>query len=255
MSRAPERSGRVSPDPMGGSGISALLLAGGRSRRLGIDKPFVEIGGRTLLERALAATGSIADVVLSVRDSGPFRETLEGLGWSATAGSASAKATDDGVADATLVRGERRVRILPDPEPDAGPLAALGGGLAAARGGLVAVLSVDIPFVTAALVGHLLDALADAPGADACVPVVGGHPQWLCAAYRARLAPEALWRAARPAGDPSIRGLLDGREWLALDETELAVCGDPGVLTRDIDTPADLAWARSMVEGTGGVGG
>lgn len=236
--------------PGGDTGVSALLLAGGRSSRLGLDKPFVEVGGRTLLERALAATGEIRDIVLSVRDPAPFVAALESRGWRpAGPGPGTPEETRPGtvVEAAALIRGPRRVRILPDAEPDAGPMAALAGGLEAVRGHLVVVLSVDLPFVTRALVAHLLSTLARSPDTDACVPVIGRRPQWLCAAYRARLAPAAGERVKR-AGDPSVSGFVEGCAWLGLDESDLAVCGDPSVLTRDIDTREDLAWARARAE-------
>lgn len=262
-----QAAGDGSADPPTRAGASALLLAGGRSRRLGADKPFVVVGGRSLLERALAATASIDDVVISIRDAAPFEAALRAWGWRRPVPAEGAEGSDRPAAGrtgagtppgrtgagtpparpgaATLVRGTRRVRLLPDPEPDPGPMAALAGGLAAARGDSVVVLSADLPFITAALVARLLGGLDAAPDADGCVPVVGGRPQWLCAAYRARLAPAALARVAGGGNDPSVRGFMEGRPLRYLDETDLAACGDPKVLTRDIDTPADLAWARA----------
>lgn len=218
---------------------SALLLAGGRSRRLGADKAFVEIGGRTLLERVLRATGSIDDVVLAIRDPAPFEAALAASGWGVP---------DPGSGDAvSLVRETRRVRLLPDPEPDPGPLVALAGGLEAAEGPLVVVLSVDLPFVTQVLVERLLTALAGAPDADGCVPVVADREQWLCAAYRARLAGAMRDRIREPGSKRSIAAFMRGRPLVFLDESDLAACGQPAVLTRDIDTPEDLAWARARV--------
>ncbi len=209
---------------------SALLLAGGRSHRLGHDKPFVEVGGRPILERLLAATASIDDVLLSVRDAGPFEAALGRAGWRVEG-------------EGALMRGSRRLRLLSDPEPDLGPMAGLAGGLAVAREPLVIVLASDLPFVTPGLVEGLLAELAAAPTADACVPIVAGRPQWLCAAYRRRLAPVAA-AYIEDSGGRSVTGFAGRLALRRLGEADLAVYGDPVELTRGVDTPADLAWAR-----------
>lgn len=36
------------------NGLTAYILAGGRSRRMGVDKLFLQVGGRSLLERTIA---------------------------------------------------------------------------------------------------------------------------------------------------------------------------------------------------------
>ena len=40
---------------------TAFVLAGGKSSRMGVDKAFLDLGGRTLLARALEAAGT-ADI-------------------------------------------------------------------------------------------------------------------------------------------------------------------------------------------------
>ena len=41
-------------------GISGVILAGGRSRRLGQDKAFALVGGQPLIERVLQVVGARA---------------------------------------------------------------------------------------------------------------------------------------------------------------------------------------------------
>jgi molybdenum cofactor guanylyltransferase len=89
---------------------AALILAGGRAERLGgAEKPLIRIGGRTILERILAALGDdVAAVALSANGDpsrysrfglpvlpdgpfagqGPLAGLLAGLDWAATLGAA-----------------------------------------------------------------------------------------------------------------------------------------------------------------------
>jgi molybdopterin-guanine dinucleotide biosynthesis protein A len=182
----------------------AIVLAGGRSRRLGgIDKPSLLVGGRSLLDTALAAcTGARVTVVV-----GPQRATVRDVRWT-----------------------------LESP-PGSGPLAALAAGIAelgtADASGVVVVLAADLPSVDAHVVSRLL-AAAEA-GVDGAVVVDGtGQVQPLLAAYRR----PALDRALRAVHDPRnrpVRGILD--------QLRLVEVVDAGAAA-DIDTPDDLArWA------------
>ena len=217
---------------------SVLLLAGGRSTRLGREKPWTVVGGRTLFARQLGAARDMADLVVSVRDAGPFARALLEARWSRAGENAFA------------LEG-RRLRLIPDPVPGLGPVAGLAAGLAAAEGDGVAVFSADLPFVTAGLIEGLLAALEDGrhvdPDLDAVVPVVEGRAQPLCAAYRRRVAGAAsawLVSAPEPRG-PSVLGLLERlrvRRVTAVAPLGPAALADA---TRGIDTPEDLAWARA----------
>ena len=68
--------------------MTGVLLAGGKSRRMGHDKRFLELEGRTLLERSLSVLESLfSEVIVVVAEpvpfaecSGRFRDTLAGLG-------------------------------------------------------------------------------------------------------------------------------------------------------------------------------
>ena len=55
---------------------TVLVLAGGKSTRMGRDKAFVEFDGRTLLSRALELAGSVSEDVCIVGS----RQTFAGLG-------------------------------------------------------------------------------------------------------------------------------------------------------------------------------
>ena len=116
-----------------------------------------------------------------------------------------------------------------------------------AEAGIVFVAAVDLPFLHPAIVARVIRAVG--PAVDAAVPVAGGRPQPLAAAYRIGLLPVV----AELAGGPTRRmgELLDRTRVAWLDEAALladpaVAAADPGLAgLRDLDTPADLAGARA----------
>jgi molybdopterin-guanine dinucleotide biosynthesis protein A len=136
----------------------AVILAGGRARRLGgADKPGMVVGGRPLIAWVADAVAGAAVVVVV----GPARPDLP---------------------DAVAVRE--------DP-PGAGPVPALRTGLAEVTAPWVALLAADLPFLRAAHVGELL-AAAREHGRGAILADDGGREQWLAGVWRTAALREAL---------------------------------------------------------------
>jgi molybdopterin-guanine dinucleotide biosynthesis protein A len=134
---------------------AAVVLAGGRARRLGgVDKAMVEIAGTTMLERVLAAAAPNCDELVVV---GPSRHT-------AVAG----------------------VRFTIEPSPGGGPVPAVAAGLAEVPDADAAVvLAVDLPLLDASDVAALFAGLDDR-GVDVVAALDHrGRPNPLLAAYRA----------------------------------------------------------------------
>lgn len=130
-------------------GATLILLAGGRSTRMGRDKATLPIGEGTLVEWI-------------VRRLGPsFAETL------VCGGSASG------------------ARGVPDRRAGVGPLAGIEAGLLAMRTQSAFVLACDMPRVSARLATLLLERLE---GHDVAMPRVGELDQPACAAYTRRCA-------------------------------------------------------------------
>ncbi|MEV0245445.1 NTP transferase domain-containing protein [Nocardia sp. NPDC050712] len=133
----------------------AIVLAGGRASRMGgVDKPAIVIGGRSMLDAALAAVAGCARTVVV----GPYRPELppEIL----------------------------QVREVP---PGSGPVAAIEAGLNALQPGpapLVVVLAADMPFLTDIAIGELLRQETET-GADAVFAADrSGRPQYLIGVWR-----------------------------------------------------------------------
>jgi molybdopterin-guanine dinucleotide biosynthesis protein A len=182
--------------------LAAVVLAGGRGTRLGgADKASIEVGGETLLERALTATTTAVEVVVV----GPQVPTSRPVTWTREdpAGGGPAAGLLAGV-DALLVR------------PD-----------------LVCALAVDMPRVTPATLARLVDAVRADPAADGAVLVDrGGRRQYLAAVYRY----DAL-AAARPGSREHEHGLAMRR---LLQPLRLAEVAEVSEEARDVDTWADL---------------
>jgi molybdopterin-guanine dinucleotide biosynthesis protein A len=151
----------------GAEPYDAVVLAGGEGRRLdGADKALLRVGGRTLLDRMLAAVTGAATVAVV----GPPRE----------------------------VAAPMAITWCREEPPGGGPVPAVAAGLEVGRAPVVVVLAVDHPFVERATV----DALTAAVGARDGAHGVGedGRAQPLVAAYRRSSLAEALARSARLSG-------------------------------------------------------
>src|SRR5215468_9011013 len=141
-------------------GSAGVVLAGGRSSRMGTPKAALEWHGSTLLRRTVGilarATGG---PVVVVRAQGQDLPELP-----------------------------KDVDVVDDPQPNKGPVQGIAAGLAALidRADVAFVSSTDLPFLHPAFVRRVLRAVHE--GADVGLPVARGYPQPLAAAYRTTLA-------------------------------------------------------------------
>ncbi len=228
---------------MSGPDRSLVIVAGGRSRRLGRNKPLVEIGGCSVLSRILEATVHIADIVLAVREVPTFQVALQAEGWERREKNAG---RPPGSVALRNPKG-RALVVVPDPVPGLGPLAGLASGLGAAHGAICVVLAGDLPFVTPDLVDRLSRELASAAELDAVVPRARGRAQPLCAVYRrevGRLATRLVARAAESGGSsPSMMSFLERLRVRYVTAEDLAGTGDIETMVRGVDSRSDLDWA------------
>jgi len=151
--------------------FDAVVLAGGDARRLGgLDKATIEVGGLSLLDRALDAIQGAGEVIVV----GPRRPTSAVVGWTSE---------------------------IP---PGGGPLRATVAGLELVRSDLVVVLAVDYPFVTRAVVAALIRATGTHDGA--ALQDEGGAMHYVVGAYRTDALRSAL--EALPPVEASMRSLF-----------------------------------------------
>ena len=197
---------------------TGLLLAGGRSRRLGRDKRFLEFQGKPLILRAYEAAAAVADeiwvLLADPNDEPKVREALE----------------------------DRPLRVALDPEPGAGPLGALAGALPRVRGEYALLLAVDYPLITGAFLRSLrahLEAQPKKP--DALVPLWQGVPQVTCAFYRRALRQELQEALNGNRGNRSLRRFVEGLppERLAYVEESVWRGWGPPHVFQSVNTPED----------------
>ena len=155
-----------------GPAVSAIVLAGGRARRLGRDKAAIPVGGVRVLDRVLSVLAGLCDDIVVVGRSV----------WSGAP-------TD--------------VRFLEDQTPGQGPLGGLWTGLGAIRHERALVVGCDMPFLTGDLLRELL---ARSARADATVTRTGEQVQPLLAVYDRRVRPRVEQLLA--SKDRSLMALL-----------------------------------------------
>lgn len=196
-------------------GVAGIVLAGGRSRRMGRNKallPLPDDSSLTFVERLASLLAEIcSEILLVARDEANGKEYLS-------------------------VSRKQNWRLVYDQIPDQGPLMGLYSGLLASTFSHALVLAVDLPFVQPAL----LSWLSAFPLTDkVLLPRVQGIPQVLLARYPRAILPtiEACLRAGRK--DP--RALLEKVVVRFLEEEQLRAI-DPGLRSFvNINTPEDFS--------------
>ena len=250
MSPSPDGARRAGgPDLDSAPEVTVVVLCGGDSRRLGMDKTRQPFGRLTVLDYLLESLpGEWAVVAV-----GPRRPTLRAVTW---------------------------VREQP---PGGGPLAGITAGLSRVGTDLVAVVGGDMPFAAAG-VGALVAALAADPSLEAATAAVeprrppdtrssppdtrSSPPDTRKAPFEAPSGPEnddngcsvggqdpvalrgnpllVAYRtaAARAALPPDPAG---GRARALLDAVPHLLVAVPEVALLDVDTAADLEAARALL--------
>jgi molybdopterin-guanine dinucleotide biosynthesis protein A len=184
--------------------VSAIIQAGGQSRRMGRDKALIDYQGRPILAHVIDTLRQLSDDVLVV-------------------------------SNRSDVYGPFGARIVPDYDPPAGPLGGLAAGLAAMRRELAVVVACDMPFLNLDLFRFLIERAADF---DAVVPMTGDQYEPLHAVYR-RTCLTAIQR--RLANDERrVISFFQDVRLLAIPEAEWRVVDPAGRSLSNLNTPDDL---------------
>jgi molybdopterin-guanine dinucleotide biosynthesis protein A len=183
--------------------FSAAILAGGQATRFGgRDKSALVVEGRRIVDRQLAELSTLTDDLLIVG------------GHAAAPGA----------------------RAVSDLVPGCGPLGGLHAALTAARGSAVFVVACDMPYITAAFAGHLLELARDA---DIVVPHTEGGYHPLCAVYTRRCLDVVARRLAER--QLTVNGLFAELTTRDVGIEEIERFGDRHRLLANVNTPVEYA--------------
>ncbi len=193
--------------------VTGIVLAGGRSSRMGREKAALLLDGRTLLQRA-------ADALLAA-----------------------------GVRELVLVGAPGRplppievpvpVLVTHDPVEGEGPLQGILAGLERAPSPIALAVGCDMPYLEPGLLTLLASHAAAGP--RLVVPMHHGRPEGLCSAWRTD-AIEVV-RAHLAAGDRAVMSVAHDLDALRLPPEAYASLDPTGRSFANLNTPDDLTSA------------
>ena len=201
--------------------VSAFILSGGASSRMGKAKGLLEFGGQLLILRIARMLEPLVSAVTAVGSA----ERYAGLGLHV-------------IEDQQFGSSEEGSRT-------AGPLAGIASALTATRTDWNLILACDLPYLTAEWVDWLL-ARATVSTQQIIMPHTAGGLEPLAAVYRRECAEPiiaALYRGVRKVTDATEQfgiEFVTERDWRHIDPD--------GRVLRNMNAPEDYEEARKWLE-------
>jgi molybdopterin-guanine dinucleotide biosynthesis protein A len=193
--------------------VTGVLLAGGKSRRMGEDKRYLVVGDQTLLERGLSALRAIFQDVLVViaQDSPPL---------------------------------DAEVRVVRDLVPDCGSLGGLYTGLMQATTPYIFVVACDMPFLDPAVIAQFTSRSATA---DIVMGKLAARLHPMHALYGKRCLP--IVEQMVQAQQLKIQEMVSQASLRVryVTEADLLSIDPSGRSFQNVNTPADLEMVRSLL--------
>jgi len=196
------------------SDVTGVVLAGGKSRRMGEDKRFLTVGQTTLFERCRSVMIEHFPEVLII----------------------TAQQSEPLKADGCLV--------YEDLIPNCGSLGGLYTGFRHASHDRIFAVACDMPFISGAMIRFFV---TRDPGADIVMGRLPNGLQPLHAVYGKRVLPflERMARSGRLKiqdilSEPALKiTVVEATEWAHIDPVSQSF--------RNVNTPADLTAARAEI--------
>jgi molybdopterin-guanine dinucleotide biosynthesis protein A len=188
--------------------ISAIILAGGQSRRMGRDKALIDFNGRPIIAHVIETLRELADDVIVVSNRADEYARFA-------------------------------ARIVPDYDPPSGPLGGIAAGLSAAKNDLSIVVACDMPFLNQALLRYLIDRAEEV---DAVVMQFENEYEPLHAVYRRTCLPFIQQHLAQ--GDRRVISFFDDVKLLTISEEEWCRIDPTARSIANLNTPEDLQRAQ-----------
>jgi molybdopterin-guanine dinucleotide biosynthesis protein A len=195
--------------------MTGIIMAGGKSRRLGQDKRFLMLGSRSCLQRVLDAYKGLFEDVLIVADA---KEPFAGMG----------------------------VRVVEDLIPGMATLGGLYTGLQVAQTPRVFAAAVDMPCLSPATIRIVLE---HADEGDIVIPELAGQLQPMhavyskaCLPYIKRLLDQSCFKVQELCNVPELTIRRIPQSAFQTEDPELRSFFN-------INTPEDLAVVKKWIEG------
>ncbi len=195
--------------------MGSIVLAGGRSSRLGQDKSALVIAGERLLQRTVNSLGHLGGeivLVLAPEQSPP------------------------------LLNSSPKVKLATDTEFGKGPLVGIYSGLTASLDEYNMAVACDMPFLNVNLLKYMMDLVQ---GFDIVIPRTNGEIEPLHAIYSKRCLDSIAQMIAE--NDLKTRNLLDKVKVRYVEESEIARFDPHHMSWFNINTPTDLKKAERII--------
>lgn len=190
--------------------FTGIILAGGKGSRLGLEKAFLEIGGKSIIEIVIDALDLCDEIIISANDANRFKNLP--------------------------------ARIVPDEPRSGGALVGLYSSLKAAKNDLAIVVACDMPFLSKSFIRHIMQLPVNY---DALVPSFGGYIEPLHSIYSKRCLDSIVKHIK--AGHRQLRSFYDEVNIEYVEEDVVKEFSSDGLIFFNINTAQDLEKARGIV--------
>jgi len=189
--------------------VSGIILAGGKSQRLGVDKALLELEGQSLIDRVLNRLQRLSDdLIIVAKDPTPYAHLA--------------------------------ARLVSDVYPGQGALVGLHAGLQAARHPLALAVACDMPFLDLRLLRYMI---VLGRGYDIVVPRIGSYLEPLHALYRVERCLPAI-KQALDDGQARVTSFFSHVRVRYVEEHEINLFDPEHLSFFNINTPED--WQRGQ---------
>lgn len=193
--------------------ISAIILAGGQSRRLGLDKSLLEIESQPLIARTVQTMASLSDDLVVVTNEPERYESLA-----------------------------LKARFVPDERRGMGSLMGIYSGLKVAKHAHALAVACDMPFLNLPLLRFMVPL---AQGHDVVIPRVDGLVEPLHCIYGQGCLP--FMAGLLDQGRRRITAFFSEVRVRYVEEQELAVFDPQGLSFVNVNTPEDWAAVQALL--------
>jgi len=193
--------------------LSAVVLAGGQSRRLGTDKALLTFNGRTLLAATIETLRPL------------FQEVIV-------------------VSNQPQAHAHPASRLVGDVFPGKGSLGGIYSGLVAAGAPHCLVVACDMPFLNAGVIRYMASLASDA---DVVIPRLAANVEPLHAIYAKTCLPHM--RQLLDEGNLKIIDFFPKVRVRYVEASELAPWDPDHRAFMNINTPQDLARVMALLQG------